>query len=168
MFRTRTIVLGLALCVGAAGAAAAQGGNAPRDTTAARAATPRRHHGEGPQQFQRALFKGIQPTSAQRDQLESIQKKYREQSRPIMEQMRPAMQEARSARQKGDTAAARAALSRTSSEREKLQALHKQELSEMRAVLTPEQAQQFDKNVSEMQKREQGRRGEQGRGGRTG
>jgi Spy/CpxP family protein refolding chaperone len=110
------------------------------------------------------LFRGIQPTSDQRSQLEAIQGKYRPQMKSILDQMRPAMQEARSARQRGDTTAARTAFERTKGEREKLQALRKQELADVRSVLTPDQRQQFDKNLSDMQNRAGKRRGGKGAG----
>lgn len=163
MLRTRTIALGLALCVGLAATAAAQAADSPRDTTAATTARPHRQRGGRPEAFRGALFRGIQLTSAQRSQLQTIQGKYRPQVKSIRDQMRPAMQEARSARQRGDTTAARAAFDKTSGEREKLQSLRKQELADVRNVLTADQQKQFDKNMSEMKSK-----GREWRGGKAG
>ena len=163
MLRTRTIALGLALCAGLAATAAAQAADSPRDTTGTTTPAPQRQRGQRPERFRGALFNGIQLTSAQRSQLQTIQGKYRPEEKSILDQMRPAMQEARAARQRGDTTAARAAFDKTSGERDKLQSLRKQELADVRNVLTPDQQKQFDKNVSEMKSK-----GREWRGGKAG
>ncbi len=101
----------------------------------------------------RALFRGVNLTAQQRDQVKAINQKYAEQAKPIREAMRPAMQEMRDARQKGDQNAARAVFERTKPQREQLQQLRQQELKEVRAVLTPDQQKTFDQNVAQLRQR---------------
>jgi Spy/CpxP family protein refolding chaperone len=111
----------------------------------------------------RMLFKGIDLSSAQRSQVDSIRSSFRNESKSLREQMAPAMKEARAARQSGDSAKIREVRQSTSASRDKMMALRKQEMAEIRGVLTHEQQSTFDKNVTEMQNRMR-----QGRGARKG
>jgi protein CpxP len=157
MFHVRTLVMGLGVAVCASTAALAQGEGDSTSQTPSPAVTrgvdsaPHRHMGRRHGPGGHALFRGITMTDAQRSQLKEIHAKYRPEAQSIRESMRPAFQEARAARQRGDTAAARAAWSRTSDARAKLRALHDQQLADVRAILTPEQRQQFDQNRAALQ-----------------
>lgn len=158
MVRIQTLALGLAFCAGAATAAAAQATTPEPPETAAPSAQARPARPRA--QPRRGMFRGIRMTDDQRARLQEIRAKYREQERPLVEAMRPALREARTARQRGDTTAARAALERVAGERTKLRALREQQLGEVRAMLTPEQRQQFDQNLKQRPPRGHGRRGE--------
>lgn len=169
MLRFHTIALGLALCAGGAVTTNAQAGSSPAksDTTAFTARHDRRQmrgpRRGGMERADRALFRGIDLSSAQKARLDSIRSKYRSESKSMRDQMGPAVKDMRAARQSGDSAKIREARASMSASREKMQALHKQEVSEIRGVLTPEQQTTFDKNVSQMQNRMQ-----QGRAARKG
>jgi Spy/CpxP family protein refolding chaperone len=165
MSRFYTIALGLALCAGAAMTANAQAGSSATkpDTTAIT-----RHHDRsqmrgrmrgGMERADRALFKGIDLSSAQKAQVDSIRSKYRSESKSLREQMGPDMKNARAARQSGDSAKIAEARQGMTASREKLASLHKQEMSEIRGVLTSQQQTTFDKNVEQLQSRMQQRRG---------
>lgn len=173
MSRFYTIALGLALCAGATMTANAQAASsAPKSDTTAVA----RHHQRGQmrgrmragmERADRALFKGIDLSSAQKAQVDSIRSKYRNESKSLREQMGPAMKDARAARQSGDSARIAEARQGMTESREKMTSLHKQEMSEIRGVLTSEQQSTFDKNVEQLQSRMQQARGNR-KGGRHG
>jgi Spy/CpxP family protein refolding chaperone len=69
--------------------------------------------------------------------------------------MAPEMKNARAARQSGDSAKIAEVRQSMAASREKMTNLHKQEMSEIRGVLTPEQQSTFDSNVKTMQDRMQ-------------
>lgn len=102
-----------------------------------------------------ALFRGVNLTAEQRQQLRTINQKYAAQAKPIREAMRPAMQEMRDARQKRDSTAARAVFERTKPQREQLRQIREQELKDVRAILTPDQQKTFDQNLAQMRLRMQ-------------
>lgn len=167
MSRFRTIALVLALTVGAAGAAAAQSAGAT--DTVPPAATA--HHGERARHArrgERALFRGVQLTQAQRTQLDSINQKYRAEAKSIRDSMRPALEEARAARQHGDSAGARAAWQRTADQRSQLRSLRERQLGEVRSMLTPEQRARFDQNEKALRARMRERHGGHHRGQKAG
>ncbi|HEU4585777.1 MAG TPA: Spy/CpxP family protein refolding chaperone [Gemmatimonadaceae bacterium] len=161
MSRFYTIALGLALCAGAAMTANAQAGSSATkpDTTAIT-----RHHDRsqmrgrtrnGMERADRALFKGIDLSSAQKAQVDSIRSKYRSESKSLREQMGPDMKSARAARESGDTAKIAEARKSMAASREKWASLRKQQMSEIRGVLTPEQQTTFDKNAEQLESRMQ-------------
>lgn len=167
MIRIRAAALGAALAFGAATSASAQTTTPPRaeaqrgasaDQARARGARPR--HRAARQQ----LFRGIQLTSVQQTRLRATRGRYQQERERLRASMRPALEQARAARQRGDTAAARAALQGTASQRTQLLALRERELSELRAVLTPAQQSTLDANAAALRKR----RGERGRGEHAG
>lgn len=167
MLRIHTIALGLALCGGMVATAGAQAAStAPKSDTTTLATTGHRHkmRTRAMARAERGLFSGIDLSSDQRARIDSIHKKYQAEYKPLRDQMKPAMKEARAARQSGDSAKVQAARQSMSTERDKMQALHKQEMAEVRAVLTPEQQATFDKNASNLQKRMSERRAQR-RGG---
>ena len=170
MSRFHTIALGLALCAGAAVAAGAQTASASTksDTTAvAKHANRHQMRRGGMDRGDQMLFKGIDLSSAQRAQVDSIRSRYRSESKSLREQMGPATKENRAARQSGDSAKIREGRQNTSASRDKMMALRKQEIGEIRGVLTPQQQPTFDKNVTAVQHRMREGRGAR-RGGRSG
>jgi Spy/CpxP family protein refolding chaperone len=171
MSRIHTIALGLALCAGAAVTAGAQTASAsPKasaslksDTTAVTRHGNHQMRRGGMDRGDRMLFKGINLTSTQRTQVDSIRSRYRSESKSLHEQMAPEMKDARAARQSGDSAKVKEARQNMSASRDTMMTLRKQEIGEIRGVLTQEQQSTFDKNVTEMQSRMRN-----GRGGRRG
>jgi Spy/CpxP family protein refolding chaperone len=119
------------------------------------------------QRADRALFKGIDLSSAQKTQLDSVRSKFRNESRSLREQMAPEMKSARAARQSGDSAKIAEVRQSMAASRAKMTELRKQEMAEVRGVLTPEQQSTFDSNVKTMQDRMQHAR-ESRRGRRAG
>ena len=161
MVRKHIVVLGAALALMAAGEATAQ---APADSQRqGEVRRGERQHGERGGKMRRAgmrgMFKGIELTQAQRDQMQTVHAKYRPQFEAVRESMKPDLTAAREARQRGDTVAARAALERTSAARERARALHEQQNNEIRALLTPEQRTTFDSNAKQMRDRMEKRAG---------
>ncbi|HEY9429219.1 MAG TPA: Spy/CpxP family protein refolding chaperone [Gemmatimonadaceae bacterium] len=170
MSRFYTIALGLALCAGTAAATNAQAASsATKSDTAAIA----RHHNRSQMRSGRmergdkALFKGIDLSSAQKARVDSIRSKYRSESKSLREQMGPAMKNARAARQSGDSVKIKEAREGMSASREKMMTLRKREMSEIRGVLTPAQQSTFDKNADQLQSRMRDARGAH-RGARSG
>ncbi|HEX2778216.1 MAG TPA: Spy/CpxP family protein refolding chaperone, partial [Gemmatimonadaceae bacterium] len=119
------------------------------------------HGAHGKMRAGRALLRGVDLTDAQKAQVKEIHQKYESQFQSIEQANKPAMDEARAARQRGDTTAARAAFAKTSGAREQLEALRKQEASEIRGILTAEQQKTFDANLQQAQAR-QGEHGKRG------
>ena len=97
----------------------------------------------------RGLLRGIELTQAQRDQVKTINEKYRAEFQTLRESLQPDMKAARDARQRGDSAATRAAWDRNSAGREKMQALMEKQRADLRGVLTAEQQKTFDANVQQ-------------------
>jgi Spy/CpxP family protein refolding chaperone len=110
------------------------------------------------------LFRGIDLTQAQRDQVKTISEKYRAQFQTLRESMQPDVKAAREARQRGDTVAAKTAFERTKAGRDKMQALMQQQRTEVRGLLTAEQQKTFDGNVQQMKDRMEKRAGDRPRG----
>ena len=150
MGKTRVIALAVATLVSAASFAGAQ---APAQQGA--------RHGQHAMQrgmrtgvrAERGLFRGIKLSDAEKAKLKDIHTKYATQARSLREQMKPAMQEARAARQKGDTAAARAVLTKNKATFDRLAELRKSEQAEVRSALTPENQKLYDANVQQLAKR---------------
>jgi Spy/CpxP family protein refolding chaperone len=158
MIRKHIVVLGAALALVAAGEATAQApADSQRQGEVRRGERQRGERGRKMGQMRRAgvrgMFRGIELTQAQREQMQVVHAKYRPQFESIRESMKPDLEAARAARRSGDTAAARTAFERTKSAREKAQALHEQQRNEVRALLTPEQRTTFDANAQKMKER---------------
>ena len=169
MTRFHSIALGLALCAGTAVTAGAQAASSsPKSDTTTVARQGNRHQMRQGRMDRgdQSLFKGIELSSAQRARVDSIHSKYRNESRSLREEMAPAMKDARAARQSGDSAKIKEARQNMSASRDKMMALRKQELAEVRGVLTPKQQPTFDKNLSNLQSRMHEGRGAR-RGGRS-
>jgi Spy/CpxP family protein refolding chaperone len=161
------IGLGLALVVGAAGAAAAQSSrpDSRPDTTHARGnradrgeRSMRQRGGRGPEG---ALLKGITLTDAQKTRLEALRKEQRPEMEKTREQFGAVMKEAREARQRGDTVTARSKMEQVRGQMEKQR---ERQVASLRTILTADQQKQLDTNVAEW--KERGHKG--GRKGRDG
>ena len=168
MIRKHIVVLGAAVALFAASEATAQT-PAPRDSARRqgemrRGGRPRGEIGGMRQAAMRGLFRNIDLTQAQRDQMKTVNEKYRTQYQSIRESLKPDLKAAQEARQRGDTAAARAAFERTKTGREKMQALMQQQRTEVRALLTPEQQKTFDTNVQQLKDRMEKRAGDRPKG----
>ena len=170
MIRKHIVVLGAAIALFAASEATAQApaqaDSARRQGELRRGDRARGDRGKMRLAGIRGLFRGIELTQAQRDQMKTVNEKYRTQYQTIRESLKPDLKAAHDARQRGDTAAARAAFERTKSGRDQMQALAQQQRTEVRALLTAEQQKTFDANVAQVKER-MDRRGE-GRKGRRG
>jgi Spy/CpxP family protein refolding chaperone len=164
MIRKHIVVLGAAVALFAASEAIAQApqaDSARRQGELRRGDRPRGERGNQMRQAgMRSLFRGIELTQAQRDQIKTINEKYRGQFQTLRKSLEPDLKAAREARQRGDTVAARAAFERTKTERDNMQALMQQQRTELRALLTVEQQQTFDGNVQEMRDRMEKRVGD--------
>ena len=146
--------LGLALVVGAAGAAAAQ--STRPDTRPDSAQTKRGERGDrgmrgrglgGPNG---ALLKGITLTDAQKTKVEALRKEQRSEMEKNREQFSAVMKEARDAHQRGDTATARAKMQEV---RTAMAAQRERQVASLRSILTVDQQKQFDANIAAFQKR---------------
>ena len=171
MIRKHIVVLGAAIALFAASEATAQApaqsDSARRQGELRRGDRSRGDRGKMRQAGIRGLFRGIELTQAQRDQVKTVNEKYRSQFQTIRESLKPDIKAAHDARQRGDTAAARAAFERTKPARDRMQALMQQQRTEVRGLLTAEQQQTFDSNVARMkermEKRGEGRKGRRGK-----
>src|SRR5512146_5287 len=135
MRRIALSTLAVALTLGTASIAVAQ------QPAQAPQAQQQRAEGQGRWQRQglharKALFRGVNLTAQEKQQIKAIHQKYAAQAKPIRDALRPAAQQARTDRQKGDAAGARAEFERTKPQREQLRSLREQELREIRGVLT--------------------------------
>lgn len=143
--------LGLALIVGAAGAAAAQSTRPDARPDSARRERGewgmRRRGGGGPE---RMLLKGITLTDAQKTRLTALRKEQQPEMKKTREQFGAVMKEARDARQRGDTATARAKMQQV---RTAMATQREKQIASLRTVLTAEQQKQFDANVAEWKER---------------
>jgi len=150
MGKTRVIALAVATLVSAASLAGAQ---APVQQGARQGQHAMQRGMRAGMRAERGLFRGIKLSDAEKAKLKDIHAKYATQARSLREQMKPAMQEARAARQKGDTAAARAAMSKNKATFDKLAELRKSEQAEVRSALSPENQKLYDANVQQLAKR---------------
>ena len=143
---------GLALVVGAAGAAAAQSAqpNARPDSTHR---DHRRFDGErggrrgGPGG---GLLRGITLSDAQKTRLEAVRKEQEPQMKKNREQFSAVMKGAREARQRGDTTTARAKMDLV---RKEMDQQRERQITTLRTILTAEQQKQLDANVAAWKER---------------
>ena len=138
--------LGLALVVGAAGAAAAQSTpNARPDTTQRDHRRWDGEHGGRHGGTGGMLLKGIDLTDAQKDRLKAIRKEQEPEMKKTREQFGAAMKEARAARERGDTTAARAKMEEV---RTQMTQQREHQIASLRTILTAEQQKQLDANIA--------------------
>lgn len=155
----RTIALGAALALGMAGLAGAQAPTTTSRGPAERAAradsgrgrimksgeqarrTPMQRAGRARRSAEGALLRGVQLTDAQKTQLKAVRERYHTRTAEVMRANRP------------DSAARAAMMRQRQAAQEQAARLREQELTEVRAILTPEQMKQFDANRAEMDRR---------------
>jgi Spy/CpxP family protein refolding chaperone len=143
MKAARLVALGGAVVFGVSLATAqppAQGASTTVRSDTARSVHRARRPRDG-KQAARTLFRGVDLTQTQRNQLRVIQKTYAQQRRTLVQQLR-----AQSGAARPDSAA-RAQL------RAQVRALREKQLTETRALLTPEQQKAFDTNVAARRER---------------
>lgn len=124
MIRMRTVLIGVALTMGIATGAFAQGGGGGGGG-----------HGGG---MMAMLMNGITLTDSQKTQVQAIEDRYA----PQMQQFRQKMREARQNGTPMDSASMQA-----------MRDMRKKERDEIRAILTPDQQSKFDDNVKSMMAR---------------
>lgn len=171
MIRKHIVVLGAAVALFAASEAIAQAPARPdsagRQGEMRRGQRPRGERGmRMGREGMPGLLRGIELTQAQRDQVKTINEKYRAEFQTLRQSLQPDMKAVREARQRGDTAAARAAWDRNTVGREKMQALMEKQRTELRGVLTADQQKTFDANAQQVRTRME-KRGGKGPGGRA-
>lgn len=151
MTHIRSALAAALLTFGAAAIASAQTANpapqAPRAQHAQRG--PRAHARRG----ERALFKGIKLSDAEKANLKAVRAKYEPQMQALREQSKPQMQAMRDARQRGDTAALKALREKNAGHRDANRKLFDAERADLRAALAPENQAKFDANVQQLQSR---------------
>jgi len=104
--------------------------------------------------FGGGLVRNLNLTDAQKSQLKTIHEKYRPQFETIRTQMKSQADNVRALRQKGDTVGARAAAQKLRSDIEaRTSTIRKQELADVRNILTAEQRTKWDAAQAERQKR---------------
>jgi protein CpxP len=143
--------LGLALVVGAAGAAAAQSTpNARPDTTQRdhrRWGGERGGHRGGSDGM---LLRGINLTDAQKDRLKAIRKEQEPEMKKTREQFGAVTKEAREARERGDTTTARAKMEQV---RAQMERQREHQIATLRTILNADQQKQLDANIAAMKER---------------
>ena len=152
--------LGLALVVGAAGAAAAQ---STRPDVRPDSAQTKHNRGDRGDRGMRgrglggpngALLRGITLTDNQKTKIEALRKEQRSELEKNRDQFSAVMKEARDARQRGDTVTARAKMGEVRAQMDKQR---ERQVASLRTILTAEQQKQLDANVAAW--KERGREG---------
>jgi hypothetical protein len=143
----RSLIVTGSLLVSAAAIAAAQQPT-PTPTPAPGVQARRFARGGHRKQFDRALFRGITLSDAEKTNIQAVHAKYASQMQTLNTQMRTEAQNAKAARQRGDTAALR-------SIRANIVAQHTQmmqaEQSDLRGALSSQNQSKFDANVQRVQ-----------------
>jgi hypothetical protein len=147
MLKIRSALAAL-LVIGGAVAVRAQ-----QPTAQVHATRGMRPGGPGDVGAERALFRGITLSDAEKANLKAVRAKYATQMKAIRNQYKPQNEQIRAARQRGDTAAVRALMQQNSAERDQMQTLLKSERAELRAALTADNQAKFDANAAALQKR---------------
>jgi Spy/CpxP family protein refolding chaperone len=111
------------------------------------------------------LGRDLNLTEAQRTQVAAIHQKYQPQHQALRERARPFLEGARTARQNWDSTAFRTNTERARQVMSGGEAIRKQELAEIRNVLTAEQRTKFDARQQQMTERRAKMQAEGGRRG---
>ena len=160
MRRTKFVLVSLLVLGGSAGMLQAQATrpDAPSRREAMKA-------GRGPARLARGLFRGIQLTDAEKASVKTVHEKYKTEFKSLREASKPQRDELRAARQRGDTAAMKAMRDKFATQQGQVRALTTRMQRDLRAALTAEHQQQFDKNVAAVKQRMEQRVGKHSRGG---
>lgn len=117
-------------------------------------AQQRRGPGQGGRDGMAMLFRGIELTDAQKEQLKALRGKQGPAARG-REQFEKQREEARALREKGDTAGIRKLREEA---RDEMRSRNEQMLKDVRSILTPAQREVFEKNIAEAGERMHERR----------
>jgi Spy/CpxP family protein refolding chaperone len=144
----RSLVVTGSLLVSAAAIAAAQ---QPAPTPAPGVHARKFARGGHPRQrFDRALFRGITLSDAEKTNIQAVHAKYASQMQTLSSQMRTEAQNAKAARQRGDTAALRSIRANIVAQRTQMM---QAERNDLRGALSSQNQSTFDANVQKMQSR---------------
>lgn len=91
-------------------------------------------------------LQGLELTDAQRAQIGQLQAQFKQAQREAFESAREVSREYREAKRAGDTAKVAALQPQVDKKREELKSLRKAQHEQIRALLTPEQQQQWDES----------------------
>ena len=108
----------------------------------------KRGHGAGGE-FGERLFAKLDLTVAQKAQIQSLRKSFREQNKGIIEESRETFRQFREAKKAGDAARVDALEPQVRSQREQMKRLRDQHRERLLQVLTPEQRVQFEALAAE-------------------
>lgn len=145
----RSLVVTGSLLVSAAAIASAQQPT-PSPTTAPVVHARRFARGGGHNDFDRALFRGITLSDAEKSNIQAVHAKYASQMQSIRTEMRTESKNAKAARQSGDTAALRSIRANEIAQRTQF---IQTEQNDLRGALSPANQAKFDANVKAMQAR---------------
>src|SRR5438128_3131074 len=132
MRRIHVATVALALSLGAVSVASAQQPASPRAEQGERGFG--RRGGEG----MKGLFKGINLSAAQKNQVKAIREKYKGQEKALREQMKPLREQFAAARKTNDTARLEQLREQVRPQMERARALRQQQMQEVRGVLNAE------------------------------
>ena len=102
---------------------------------------------------ERALFRGITLSDAEKANLKAVRAKYAPQAKALHEQFKPQHEAMREARQRGDTAALRQLFAKSADERAAAKRLFDAERNDLRGALTAQNQTKFDANIAKVEKR---------------
>ncbi len=114
----------------------------------------------------RGMMRNLNLTADQQAKMKAIHEKYAPQMKAAREKSKPDFDAMKKARASHDTAAMKAARARLQADMAPTQNVMKQQMAEMRAILTPEQQQKMDSARVHMQGRMGGRGFHSGMGAR--
>lgn len=138
----RTLALGAVLALSATTAGAQVADSARKPAKAQAGAAAQRGWARGMDREARAMFRGVDLTDTQKQQVKAVVDKYQPQRQALMQQMR----DRRDSGQRPDSAF-------MASMRQQRQALQERQVAEIRALLTAQQVAKFDANVAQAKDR---------------
>ena len=146
----RSLVVTASLLASAAAIAPAQQPTPTPSQTPAPAIHARKFGRGRHQEFDRALFRGITLSDAEKANVQAVHTKYASQMQSMRTQMRAESKNAKAARASGDTATLRSIRATEMAQRTQL---IQAEQGDIRGALTPANQAKFDANVRAMQER---------------
>lgn len=107
----------------------------------------------GPRMDHAGMMKDLGLTADQQARMKAIHSKYAAQMKSARSASKPDFDAMKTARTRGDTAAMRAAREKMRADMAPAMKLREQEMTEARAILTPDQQKQFDAHRAQMKNR---------------
>jgi hypothetical protein len=138
----RTLALGAVLVLSATTAGAQVADSARKPAAKAQAGAAHRGWARGMDREARAMFRGVDLTDTQKQQVKAIVDRYQPQRQALMQQVR----DRREGGQRPDSAF-------MAGIRQQRQALQERQVAEIRALLTAQQVTRFDANAAEARER---------------